>query len=121
MTQAFRDQVKEEYRFLAYDELLIEKDKQQKIIEDQTKAWETTNLALPIVGVIFGFIFSVVLIGIPLVVFSIISIVDKSKLRNKANIAINRARARIEIIDSLLGKAKHAGDPIEVEVVDKHD
>ena len=121
MTDSFRSQVLEEYRFLSYDALQEEKAKQEKIIEEQTALWETTNLALPIVGALFGFILSFVLIGVPLLIFSVLTIVNKSKARNHANIAIHRAEARIEIINSLSNKARSAGDPVEVEVVEKRD
>ena len=117
MHEAYRNQVLEEYRLLPLLSLAEEKRKQEAIIAEETAIWKSTNLALPVIGLIFGIIFSIVLIGIPLLVLSIQAIVIKSRTRGRANIAINKAKIRVEILDSLIAKAKRGEDPIEVEVV----
>ena len=111
------NQYLKEYSTFTKEEINEEIAKQEGIIKEQTAIWEKTGLAGPIVMAVFGLIFSVVLIGIPLAVIGIMKIVEKAKTRNRANLAIYHARDRISVLNSLKGSAKSKSEAIEVEVV----
>ncbi len=106
------------YSSYTKEELQKEKEKYEKIIEDQTIIWEATNLAGSICLTVFGIIFLFILVGIPLLVFGIKGIVEKSRMRNRANIAIWDARARLLAIEDNFVHAGSKKEAIEAEAID---
>ncbi len=115
-----KEQYLEEYDFLSLEQLEEEKAKQEQIIQEQTEIWKTTSLAGAITMTFFGIVFCWIIVGIPLLVIGIKSIVNKSRTRNRANIAIWHAKDRVSVLDSLILKKKKetgAEKAIEPEVI----
>ena len=106
MTEQARALYEEEYSSFSYQDLYHEKGRLENEVEKQTEIWQKTNLGGSIALVIFGLVFLVVLIGIPLLVLGIRGIVVRSRDRNRANIAIWHARDRLEVIEGLIRKLR---------------
>ena len=120
----FENRYREQYSGMTVEQLEAERLKQEKIIEEKTEIWKTTDLVEPIIWVAIGLTFFWLLpLSIPLLVIFIPRIVNKAVLRNQCNQAIYHARDRIGVLDELLEKkrAYKAGkeEAVEVEVVAK--
>ena len=115
------DDYKYLYHGLSIESLNEEKNKLESTVRDQTAIWQQTNLAGSILLIVFGGILSVIIVGIPLLVVGIMGLVDKIKIRFRANRAINEANERIRFIDDLIRSKeemkKGEEESIEAEIV----
>ncbi len=95
---------KEYYRGLTIDTLKEEKQKQESTIKNQTFIAKSISLAPSIALIVFGAIFSIVIIGIPFLVVGILGLQGKIRARYQCNKAISEAKARLEAIEECIAE-----------------
>lgn len=116
MTRDEENRLKARYASFDKTRLQSERNNVERGIEQQKRIWANTSFAWPIIGIFFGGIFSFVLIGIPLLVFSIRLLVRRIQTRARANRAIWHAQEEIKLIDEAIRNCDMKESAVEVDV-----